>query len=236
MKPQKIYDIFTEALANEKIKAELIEILEGKAEEDHIEGQTELFPSGDASALSAENAALSRQIALLELETGRLQSQNSALAARLKRCQASLDEYSSAFAMPISVYDKYRSLSAETAEALSKYFRNNTPGGFFICGVQRENLAGLRDVTEKLIFEDCEKFKRDISILNELYTYLLTCLNSTLEKPVYRLTEAAAGDKFDEKLHHSIGGEKSGIISEVIIQGCISEESGGVIRKAIVKI
>ena len=57
MKPQKLYEIFTEALADENIKAELIEIIENKFEPMHIEGQTELFPQSDISALSAENTA-----------------------------------------------------------------------------------------------------------------------------------------------------------------------------------
>ena len=46
-------NLFTEALADENIdeniKAELIGIPAGKADEDHLEGQTELFHGTDAS-------------------------------------------------------------------------------------------------------------------------------------------------------------------------------------------
>lgn len=236
MKPQKIYEIFTEALGNENIKAELIEILAGKAEEDHIEGQTELFPSTDDAVLAAENTALSRKIALLELEVGRLESENAAIVTQLKRCKSSLDEYCSAYAMQISLYEKFRTLSEETAEAVRKCFPNDTLSGIFICGVQKENLARLRNITEGLILESYAEKRKDIAVLNELYAYLLSCLNSAYQKPLYKLTEVKAGDSFDEKLHRSPGGKKSGRISAVLMQGCVSAENAEVIRRAIVEL
>ncbi len=234
MNPQKIYEIFTEALANENIKAELIEILEGKADEDRIEGQTEFFPQDDITALSAENTALSRKIALLELEVGRLQSENAGVTAQLKRCKESLNEYCSAYAMQIALYEKYRNLSEDTAKTLSAFFKNNTLSGIFICGSQLENLSGLRDYTERLIIDSYNEKKSDIAVLNELYTYLLSCYNSTFSSPVYRLTDAAAGDEFDENIHHNTGTAKRGKISAVLMQGCIAAGSGRVVRKAIV--
>lgn len=236
MKPQRLYEIFTEALANENIKAELIEILAGKADEDHIEGQTELFPNDDVSALSAENAALSRKIALLELEVGRLESENASTSAQLKRCKDSLNEYCSAYAMQIALYEKYKTLSDSTAATVKGFFKNNTLSGLFMCGVQLENLTGLRDFTERLIIDSYDEKRGDIAVLNELYTYLLSCYNSTFSSPVYRLTEAAAGDEFDERIHHNTGTAKSGKISAVLMQGCICTSNSKVIRKAVVSL
>ena len=119
MKPQKLYEIFTEALCDERIKAELTEMIAGKFEEDTLEGQTELFPRNDTTALSAENASLSRKIALLELEAGRLQSENAELSSQLKRCKDTLNSYCSSYAMQISLYEKYRTLSPSSAKVMS---------------------------------------------------------------------------------------------------------------------
>ncbi len=236
MKPAKLYEIFTEALSNDNIKAELIEILALKADEDRIEGQTELFDNADASALSAENAELSRRAALLELELGRLESENASLVSQLKRCKDSLDEYCSAYAMQITMYEKYKSLSADTMQEVRGFFKNSTLSGFFICGVQIDNLRGLRDYTERLIIEKYEERKGDIAVLNELYTYLLSCYNSTFNAPVYRMTEAASGDEFDERIHHCKGTARSGKISSVLMQGCIATANSRVIRKAVVTV
>lgn len=135
MKPQKLYEIFTEALCDERIKAELTEMIAGKFEEDTLEGQTELFPRNDTTALSAENASLSRKIALLELEAGRLQSENAELSSQLKRCKDTLNSYCSSYAMQISLYEKYRTLSPSSAKVMSGIFKNNTLSGIFLCGV-----------------------------------------------------------------------------------------------------
>ena len=56
MKPQKLYEIFTEALCDERIKAELTEMIAGKFEEDTLEGQTELFPRTKYISITAANA------------------------------------------------------------------------------------------------------------------------------------------------------------------------------------
>lgn len=234
MKPRKIYEIFTEALSDERIKAELIELIAGKAEEDRLEGQTELFPGSDTTALSAENASLSRKIALLELETGRLQSENAELTSQLKRCKETLNSYCSSYAMQISLYEKYKTLSESSARVMSGIFKNNTLSGIYLCGVLPENLKSLRDYTEQLAINNYDESKADIAVLCELYSYLLSCYNSTFTRPVYKLTEVKPGDEFDENIHHNRDTAKQGRIKTVLLQGCIAAANGKVIRKAVV--
>ena len=234
MKPQKLYEIFTEALNDERIKAELIDIIAGKAEENKLDGQTELFPQNDASALAAENASLSRKIALLELEAGRLESANAELTTQLKRCKDTLNTYCSAYAMQISIYEKYKTLSESSAKVMSGIFKNNTLGGIFLCGILPENLDSLRDYTERLVLNSYEEAKQDIAVLSELYAYLLSCYNSTFSKPVYRLTEVKAGDEYTDELHRNTGTARQGRISAVLLQGCVAAANGKIIRKAIV--
>ncbi len=234
MESQKIYEIFTEALRDERIKAELTELIADKAAENRLEGQTELFPQNDPLALSAENAALSRKIALLELEEGRLRAENAELTSRLKRCQASLDSYCSSYAMQISLYEKYKTLSESSARVMQGIFKNNTLNGIFLCGVLPENLKSLRDYTEQLVKNNYEEAKADIAVLCELYSYLLSCYNSTFSRPVYHLTEVQAGDEYNEELHRSTGTARRGKIAAVLLQGCIAAANGRVIRKAIV--
>lgn len=236
MKPQRLYEIFTEALADENIKAELIEIITGKADPDRIEGQTELFPEDDSSALAAENAALSRKIALLELEIGRLESHNTNLSSQIIRCKELLSVYNNAYAMQISLYEKYKSLSTKSLNVMSGIFKNNTLTGIFFCGVQIENLRSLRDYTEQLVINCYDTMKNDIRILDEMYTYFLSCYNSTFNKPVYRLTTYAKGDIYDDRLHLNIGTAKSGEIDSVLLQGCVCVNSGKIISKAVVTI
>ena len=236
MKPQKLYDIFIEALSDERIKAELTDLIAGKAEEDRLEGQTELFPQNDTAALSAENAALSRKIALLELEAGRLQSENAELTAQLKRCKDSLNSYCSSYAMQISLFEKYKTLSEVSARVMSGIFKNNTLNGIFLCGVLPENLKSLRDYTEQLVINSYEESKEDIAVLCELYSYLLSCYNSTFSQPVYRPTDVKAGDDYNEDIHRNTGTARSGKITAVLLQGCTAAANGKVIRKAIVTI
>lgn len=232
MKPQKLYEIFTEALADERIKAELIEIIQSKEEPSRIEGQTELFPQSDTSALSAENTALSRKIALLELEISRLESENRSLLEQNRKIRDNLNTFCSSYAVQISLFEKYKTLSEVTKRTMSGIFKNETLSGIFICGVQLENLRSLRDYTEKLVRDNGSD--RDIAILDELYIYLLACYNSTYSKPVYRLTDVKTGDQFDSELHHNSGTAKSGRISKVLLQGCLAAGSGKVLRKAVV--
>lgn len=237
MNPERLYEILKETLADENIRAEIVERISAKAACDVLPGQTELFPGGDALALSAENAELSRRLALCELETGRLQGENAALIARIRSLQESLNQYSSAYGIQISLHERFKSLSPPVGQAVRGYFKNTSGAGLFLCGVQPDNLKAFRDYTERLVIEgDGTASRADIQLLDDLYVYLLSCYNSTFSSPAYALTGVRAGDEFDGSMHHNIGVAKSGRISAVRLQGCISCGSRRIIRKAIVEI
>lgn len=236
MNPEQLYDILQQTLADENFRAEMIGRISAKAACD-LPGQTELFPREDTLALSAENTELSRRLALSELETGRLQNENAALAARIRSLQASLDRCISVYGMQISLYERFKALSVPVAAAVKGYFKNPSPAGLFLCGVQPDNLKGFRDYTERLVIEgDGSATAADISVLDSLYIYLLGCYNSTFTSPVYALTEVRPGDVFDPALHHNIGLAKSGRITAVRLQGCTAANTGKVIRKSVVEI
>lgn len=236
MDAQKLYEIFAEVLADDGIKAEIIRKFSEKAEKDHIEGQTELFPREDTSALLAENTEMSRRIALLELQVSQLSGENRSLSDNLRQCRDSMNFYCGAYGAQIALYEKYKTLSESTLKVTRQIFKNDSLNGFFICGTQLDNLRSLRDYTEKLIKENYPEKEKDTAVLNELYIYLLSCYNQTYSKPVYRLTEVRTGDEFDDRLHHNTGTGKSGKISQVLMQGCIAAGSGKIIRKAIISI
>ena len=236
MTSQKMYELFMKALSDPGIKAELMEKISAASSELDLEGQTVLFPKDDISALTNENAELSRKIALLELENSRLAGENVNLSARLAACREELNEYVSSYGSQISLYKKFGKLSPMAAKTAEGFFKNNTLTGLFFCGVQTENLRSLRDFTERLIIEDYEKNLPDIAILDELYVYLLSCYNSTFTAPVYVLTDIKEGDEYSEEYCHNTGKAKSGKISRVLMQGCIAAANSKVVRKAIVRI
>lgn len=235
MNPEQLYNILQLTLADEKVKAEITARISAAAGD--LPGQTELFPRDDTLSLSAENTELSRRLALCELEISRLQSENTALTARLRSVQGSLDSCLSVYGMQMSLYERFKSLSPAVAAAVKGYFKNSSPAGLFLCGVQPDNLKGFRDYTERLVIEgDGSATGADISVLDSLYTYLLGCYNSTFTSPVYTLTDVRPGDTFDPSVHHNTGLAKSGSISAVRLQGCIASGSRRIIRKAIVEI
>ena len=176
--------------------------------------------------LAAENNFLSRKIALLEPGVSRLHGENAAAAREIKRYKSFLDEYCSGFAMQTALFEKLRTLSDETLDDLRECFPNFTVSGVFMSGVQGDNLSGLRNITEWLIMEDCGEKKADIAVLNELYSYLLSCINSSCKNPICMLMTVRKGDSFDEKLHCSVSGVKGGTVTEVLMQGCVSAEKG----------
>ena len=231
MNPEKLYDIFTEALQNDNVRNELIGIMGSLNDEDRIDGQTELFPVNDPSE---EIADLSRKNALLELEINRLENENKQLRLNNQKYSESLNLYCGTYAMQISLYEKYKTLSPSTARVMNGFLKNNTLSGIFLCGVIPENFNGIRDYTENLVINGYEEKKADIAVLNELYTYFLSCYNSTFGSPVYALTDVKAGDAFDERIHHNVGTAKHGSISRVLLQGCITTANSKVIRKAVV--
>lgn len=234
MKPARLYEIFTEALENESIREEIISLISAKIAEDRLDGQTELFPSTDTAALSAENTALSRKIALLELEISRLENENASCTSRIRQCNETLNTYITAYGSQIALYEKYKTLSEKSMKVMSGIFKNNTLSGIFLCGVQPDNLKSLRDYTESLAINSYDESRSDISVLNDLYTYMLSCYNSTFSSPVYRLFGAAPGDEFDSERHCNTGTARSGKISKLLLQGCEYAANGKLVRKAIV--
>lgn len=234
MDSRRIYEIFAEAIRDEKIAGEITELIKNKLDSGHIDGQTELFPNKDSVELSAENAALTRKIALLELETSRIGGENANLKAEMIRLKETLNSYCTAFAMQISLYEKYKTLSPDTMRVMKGIFKNDSMAGFFFCGVLPDNLKSLRDYTEQLAINSYAEKKDDIGVLCELYAYLLAAYNSTFSKPVYNLTEVRPGDTFDSFIHHNVGTEKSGKVQKVLLQGCVAAANGRVIRKAVI--
>lgn len=237
MNPERLYEILRETLEDDKIRAEIVDRISAKSACDVLPGQTELFPGDDISALSAENAELSRRLALCELETGRLQGENAALIERIRSLQETLSRYNSVYGIQISLYERFKGLSETVAAAVRGYFKNTSGAGLFLCGVQPDNLMAFRDYTERLVIEgDGTAPRADIQVLDDLYVYLLACYNSTFTSPVYALTSVRAGDEFDSGLHHNTGIAKSGRITAVRLQGCIACGTGRIVRKAIVEI
>ncbi|MCM1578102.1 MAG: hypothetical protein NC078_04805 [Ruminococcus sp.] len=237
MNPNRLYEILTETLADEDIRAEIVERIAAKAACDTLPGQTELFPGGDGMALAAENTELSRRLALCELENGRLQGEKAALIERIRSLQEAVSQYSSAYGMQIALHARFTELGEPAAGAMRGFFKNTSPSGLFFCGVQPDNLMAFRDYTERLVIEgDGAATAADILLLDDLYVYLLSCYNSTFTSPVYSLTAVKPGDEFDGSIHHNIGVAKSGRITEVKLQGCIANATGKVVRKAIVTI
>lgn len=235
MKPDRMYEIFLDAMKNDAVKEKLTEII-SLGISNNIEGQTELFPSEDASVLAEENALLRGSVEMAELEKDRLNEENARLREQLRKCREMTELYSNSYGEQLRLYEKYKELSSETLRVMSGIFKNGTLSGIFLCGVQLENLKSLRDYTERLAVNSYDKCRKDIAIMDELYEYLLGCYNSTFTRPVYRLYESEAGNVFDEKRHYNIGTDRNGKIAHVLLRGCECVSSGKIIRRAIVQI
>lgn len=236
MNPQKIYQALLDSLADPVIGSRIAENISDKLSGSVLDGQTELFPRDDTAALAAENADLTRRIAMLELENSKLRGDCVSLSAQLGRAREALSGYESRFGSQISLHDKFGRLSPDTAKTVKGFFKNSSVTGLFLCGVQPENLKSMRSFTERLAVDGFDKNADDIRILDELYIYLVDCINSTLSAPVYELTKFKEGDEYDQRLCYNIGTARSGRISRVLLQGCVCSGGAKVIRKAIVEL
>lgn len=233
MTPEEIYDIILSALDNNEIKNNIIAAAKDRASAELLDGQTALFPVDDKAAadrLRAENSRLNESLAASEAECSALRRRIAELDGQCAKLSMTL----SSFAPQLAMYEKYRQLSEQSRKTLDGIFKNSSISGLFLCGVQYDNLCSLRSFTELLVINGTDK-GHDTEILSELYAFLLSCYNSTFSEPVYMLTEYKTGDAFDEELHHSLNGKKSGVITKVLLQGCICAKNGKVVRKAFVE-
>lgn len=234
MNREKVLDALIAALNRDNIQNEL-KTAAAEIYAEYVAADEVSFPCSDYSERLAQNKELQKRLELAEEEKLRLDDELSAVRAECDGQRKRLLEYEAVLALQLDLRKHYLSLSSAVMRTVKGIFKDDSMNGLLVCGTQYDNLCSLRNYTEQLVINSYDEMREDISALDSMFTVLLSAYNSAFSEPPYALADVHDGDRFDDELHFSLSGKKSGDINGILLTGLVGARNGRIIRRTLVR-
>lgn len=165
-----------------------------------------------------------------------LESKEKNTADSLRKAQGEAEQIKERFSKPIEYLKKYRSLSEDVRTGLSDVICDKNEVLFIVSCSTSERLGAIWDYIKKAL-SDKARTEREICTLNEIFDYFFHIYNSSLSEPMYIRDNVDNGDPFDDDMYIRYpGSSTSGQISEVMLRGYHSKNTGKIIRPSLVRL
>lgn len=157
-------------------------------------------------------------------------------ANELEKSKREVNSFEERFSKLIEHFKEYKSLSNDVRTGLSDIVCCNNEVLFIASCSAPERLMAIWDYIKRAII-DGTRTERDICSLSKVFDYAFNIYNSSLNHPMYTRDNVKEGDYFDEDRHIRYPGSKtSGKISQVVLKGYISNNTGKIIRCSLVRL
>ena len=182
----------------------------------------------DLKKAKAEQETSKQRFRKLELENNRLNDAEHSLASKL-------EDLKQRFSDPVRLLDRYKSLSASIRTGLSDVICDKDEVLFIASCSTSEHLKAIWTYTKKLSGSNGDA--NSIDILKEIFDYFFDVFNSSLREPMYVRDSVEVGYSFDdEKYDRCAGSSTSGKITQVILKGYKSVNTGAIICRSLVRV
>lgn len=190
----------------------------------------------DYRSLEAKFKQSENSLQVLQHNYRDLESKEKNAADSLRKVQAEAKQLKEHFSEPIEYLKKYRSLSEDVRTGLSDVICDKNEVLFIVSCSTSERLGAIWDYIKKAL-SDKARTEREICTLNEIFDYFFHIYNSSLSEPMYIRDNVDNGDPFDDDMHIRYpGSSTSGQISEVMLRGYHSKNTGKIIRPSLVRL
>lgn len=190
----------------------------------------------DYRSLEAKFKQSENSLQVLQHNYRDLESKEKNTADFLRKVQAEAKQLKEHFSEPIEYLKKYRSLSEDVRTGLSDVICDKNEVLFIVSCSTSERLGAIWDYIKKAL-SDKARTEREICTLNEIFDYFFHIYNSSLSEPMYIRDNVDNGDSFDDDMHIRYpGSSTSGQISEVMLRGYHSKNTGKIIRPSLVRL
>ena len=168
-------------------------------------------------------------------EYNQLQENYNDERKELDNTKQQLTCYENNFSYAMEKYKLYQTVSESTKEGLKNVICERDAIGFIVSCANKENLQRIWEYT-KDILSDYNKLK-DVEILKGIFDYFFEVYNQSLAEAIYQRDDIAIGDDFDDEYQsRSRESATSGTITEVLLRGYSSINTGKIICKSVVRV
>ncbi|MBQ7568226.1 hypothetical protein IJT17_05400 [bacterium] len=194
------------------------------------------------SKLKSDNANLKADKKTAEDNRDDLIKERDDLIKQLERVQSDLTNaktenhnLTNTFGKPIDLLRRYRELPRHIKDSLSDVISHVDEVHFIASCSSQEHLKAIWDYTKQLI-EDGRNAD-DIEVLKGIFDYFFVIFNESLTTPKFVRDDVAQGDRFNYERHDRCpGSSASGVITEVVLKGYKSANTGNIICKSVVRV
>lgn len=171
----------------------------------------------------------------LEAENKRLNESEQVLSTSLKQTNDKLEALQECFSDSIDLFEKYRSLSATIRTGLSDVICDKDEVLFIASCSSPEHLKAIWSYTKRLANSNGDIY--GIHVLNDIFDYFFDVFNKSLREPMYIRDDVETGFLFDDdKYDRYTGSATSGRITQVILKGYKSVNTGRIICRSLVRV
>lgn len=188
---------------------------------------------GELAGKKSELEQKESEIVQLNDSIRTLESEKAQLSSELKRAKEEANSLKSRFELPAKYFELYRKLSGTLRAGLENVICDKNEITFIVSCSNENNLSSIWEYAKDISNDpENEEFK----ILVQIFDYFFDRFNESLPEPKYTRDDVEIGDYLDEdKYDRCCGSATSGDITEIILRGYQSRNTGRVIHKSIVK-
>ncbi|WP_455125147.1 hypothetical protein [Ruminococcus sp.] len=162
-----------------------------------------------------------------------LEAEKAQLSSDLNDAKKEANSLKSRFELPAKYFELYRKLSGTLRAGLENVICDKNEITFIVSCSNENNLSSIWEYAKDISNDpENEEFK----ILVQIFDYFFDRFNESLPEPKYTRDDVEIGDYLDEdKYDRCCGSATSGDITEIILRGYQSRNTGRTIHKSIVK-
>lgn len=188
---------------------------------------------GELAGKKSELEQKKSEIVQLNDSIRTLEAEKVQLSSELKRAKEEANSLKSRFELPAKYFELYRKLSGTLRAGLENVICDKNEITFIVSCSNENNLSSIWEYAKDISNDpENEEFK----ILVQIFDYFFDRFNESLPEPKYTRDDVEIGDYLDEdKYDRCCGSATSGDITEIILRGYQSRNTGRTIHKSIVK-
>lgn len=202
--------------------------------------------SDENSRLEDEVSALKKGIKEIKLESERrlkdYERENENLKEVKKSLTSSLEKANNNFRIlrehffnPVTLLERYKSLSVSVRTGLSDVICDKNEILFIASCSTPDHLKAIWTYTKKLAGNNSDNSA--VEVLKDIFDYFFDVFNESLGEPIYVRDDVETGWLFDDdEYDRYIGSATSGKITQVILRGYKSLNTGAVICRSVVRV
>ncbi len=179
--------------------------------------------------------ACTKRLDDLEREYQKTRETEQALSASLAKANENVQKLKERFSNPVSLLGRYRTLSTTIRTGLSDVICDKDEILFITSCSTSDHLKAIWTYTKRLAGSNGDT--NSIEVLKDIFDYFFEIFNSSLREPMYVRDGVEVGYSFDDdKYDRCTGSATSGKITQVVLRGYKSVNTGAVICRSFVRV